>query len=80
MIMNAPWQIQQLKNVSELVLLFVDEPYMASFGSAYINLSREQVIAWLDGVYEALHAEGAITGMHCCGNADWIAAVRFAGD
>jgi hypothetical protein len=69
--MNARWQIQQLKNVSEQVILFVDEPYMASFGSAYVNLSREQVIAWLDEVYEALHAEGATTGTHCCGNTDW---------
>jgi hypothetical protein len=71
MTMNARWQIQQLKNVSEHVILFVDEPYMASFGSAYINLSREQVITWLDEVYEALHTEGAVTGTHCCGNTDW---------
>jgi hypothetical protein len=71
MTMNARWQIQQLKNVSEQVILFVDEPYMASFGSAYVNLSCEQVITWLDEVYEALHAEGAITGTHCCGNTDW---------
>jgi hypothetical protein len=71
MTMNARWQVQQLKTVSEHVILFVDEPYMASFGSAYVNLSREQVIAWLNEVYEALHAEGAITGTHCCGNTDW---------
>ena len=68
---NARWQVEQLQKVSEQVILFVDEPYMASFGSAYINLSREQVIAWLDEVYEALHAEEALTGTHCCGNTDW---------
>ena len=50
------------------VILFVDEPYMASFGSAYVSLEKEQVIAWLDEVYEALHAAGAITGTHCCRN------------
>ena len=71
MAMNARWQIQQLKNVSEHVILFVDEPYMASFGSAYVSLSREQVVAWLDEIYEALHDGGAITGTHCCGNTDW---------
>jgi len=49
----------------------VDEPYMASFGSAYVSLGKEQVIAWLDEVYEALHAAGAVTGTHCCGNTDW---------
>lgn len=71
MTFNARWQAQQLQKVSRQVILFVDEPYMASFGSAYINLGREQVIAWLDEVYDALHAAGAITGTHCCGNTDW---------
>jgi hypothetical protein len=68
---NARWQVEQLKMVCEQVILFVDEPYMASFGSAYVSLGKEQVIAWLDEVYEALHGAGAITGTHCCGNTDW---------
>jgi len=77
MTFNARWQVEQLGKVSEprsrdrQVILFVDEPYMASFGSAYVSLEKEQVIAWLDEVYEALHAAGAITGTHCCGNSDW---------
>jgi methionine synthase II (cobalamin-independent) len=71
MAFNARWQVQELQKVSELVILFVDEPYMASFGSAYVSLGREQVIAWLDEIYEALHAAGALTGTHCCGNTDW---------
>ena len=68
---NARWQVEQLQKVSDQVILFVDEPYMASFGSAYVNLGKEQVVAWLDEVYESLHAAGAITGTHCCGNTDW---------
>jgi methionine synthase II (cobalamin-independent) len=77
MTFNARWQVAQLGAVSEprlrdrQVILFVDEPYMASFGSVYVSLSKEQVIAWLDEIYEALHAAGAITGTHCCGNTDW---------
>ncbi len=71
MTFNARWQVSQLAQVSEQVILFVDEPYMASFGSAYVNLSNEQVITWLDEVYDALHEAGAITGTHCCGNTDW---------
>ena len=71
MTFNALWQVKQLGAVSEQVILFVDEPYMASFGSAYVSLGKEQVIAWLDEVYESLHAAGAITGTHCCGNTDW---------
>jgi len=77
MTFNARWQVEQLGKVSEShtrdrqVILFVDEPYMASFGSAYVNLGKEQVVTWLDEVYDALHAVGAITGTHCCGNTDW---------
>jgi hypothetical protein len=71
MTFNARWQAEQLGTVSEQVILFVDEPYMASFGSAYVSLGREQVIAWLDEVYKALHAAGVLTGTHCCGNTDW---------
>jgi len=71
MTFNALWQVKQLGTVSEQVIMFIDEPYMASFGSAYVSLSKEQVIAWLDEIYLALHAVGAITGTHCCGNTDW---------
>lgn len=69
--MNARWQIRRLKTVRPDVIIFVDEPYMASFGSAYISLSREQVVALLDEVFESIHAEGAFAGVHCCANTDW---------
>jgi hypothetical protein len=69
--MNARWQVDALKSVSPNVMIFVDEPYMASFGSAYISLDREKVILMLDEVFEAIHSEGALAGVHCCGNTDW---------
>jgi len=69
--MNARWQIQQLKSVRPNVIMFLDEPYMAAFGSAFISLSREQVIAYLDEVFDSIHAEGGVAGIHCCANTDW---------
>nr|MBN1229106.1 hypothetical protein [Anaerolineae bacterium] len=69
--MNARWQIGKLREVSNNVLIVVDEPYMASFGSAFISLSQEQAIAMLDEVYEAIHAAGGMGGVHCCANTDW---------
>jgi len=71
MSMNARWQIRQLKSVRPNVILFLDEPYMAAFGSAFISLSREQVVAYLDEVFDAIHAEGGVAGIHCCANTDW---------
>ena len=69
--MNARWQARQLKAVRPNVIIFVDEPYLASFGSAFVSLSRDQVVACLDEVFEAIHAEGALAGVHCCANTDW---------
>jgi hypothetical protein len=69
--MNARWQIRQLKTVGTKVIIFVDEPYMASFGSAYISLDRPQVVNMLDEVFESIHAEGGLAGVHCCANTDW---------
>jgi methionine synthase II (cobalamin-independent) len=69
--MNARWQIRQLKSVRPNVILFLDEPYMAAFGSAFISLSREQAIGYLDEVFDAIHLEGGLGGIHCCANTDW---------
>ena len=71
MSMNARWQVRQLKALRPNVIIFTDEPYMASFGSAFISLSREQAVSYLDEVYEAIQSEGALTGVHCCANTDW---------
>ncbi|MEW6407001.1 MAG: hypothetical protein AB1649_34925 [Chloroflexota bacterium] len=71
MAMNARWQVRQLKAVRPNIIIFADEPYMASFGSAFISLSREQAVSYLDEVFDAIHSEGALAGVHCCANTDW---------
>jgi methionine synthase II (cobalamin-independent) len=71
MAMIARWQVRQLKALRPNVIIFADEPYMASFGSAFISLSREQAVGYLDEVFEAIHNEGAFSGVHCCANTDW---------
>jgi methionine synthase II (cobalamin-independent) len=69
--MNARWQIRQLKQRRPQVIIFVDEPYLASFGSAFISLSRDEVISMLDEIFDAIHIEGGLGGVHCCANTDW---------
>ncbi len=78
--MNARWQARQLQAVRPNVIVFVDEPYMASFGSAFISLSREQVITMLDEVYAAIRQEGALSGVHCCANTDWSVLLETSVD
>ncbi|MDP8246773.1 MAG: hypothetical protein P9M00_01410 [Candidatus Tritonobacter lacicola] len=70
-VMKARWQIRKLKSVHPHVIIFIDEPYLSSFGSAYINIQRDQVIGLLTEIIEAVHDEGALAGVHCCGNTDW---------
>jgi methionine synthase II (cobalamin-independent) len=66
--LNASWQERQLRHKAVNTIMFVDEPYMSSFGSAYVAIEREQVIALLEEVFEGIHG---LKGVHCCGNTDW---------
>jgi hypothetical protein len=77
---NARWQARRLRALRPNVLIFVDEPYMAAFGSAFISLSREQVLGWLDELFGAIHEEGALAGVHCCANTDWSVLLDSATD
>ncbi len=65
----AQWQVAQLKRLSPNVILVVDEPYLASLGSAILSLDREEVAASLDELFAGL--PGALRGIHCCANTDW---------
>jgi methionine synthase II (cobalamin-independent) len=71
MAMNARWQIQILRALRPGVVVFVDEPYMAAFGSAFVSLDRAQVVEMLEELFVAIHHEGALSGVHCCANTDW---------
>jgi methionine synthase II (cobalamin-independent) len=66
--LKAGWQEKELSKISRNTIIFVDEPYMASFGSVAMNLSRERVTSLLGEVFRGL---GGLTGVHCCGNTDW---------
>ena len=66
--LKASWQEKALKKISPNTIIFVDEPYMASFGSAFISLSREKVISLLEEVFGGING---FKGVHCCGNTDW---------
>jgi len=66
--LKAGWQEKELSKISPNTIIFVDEPYMASFGSVSVPLSREKVVSLLD---EVLGGIKGLKGVHCCGNTDW---------
>lgn len=69
--MKAKWQIRKLKKLFPSVIIFIDEPYLVSIGSSFININREEAFGRLDEVIAAIKSEGALAGIHCCGNTDW---------
>jgi methionine synthase II (cobalamin-independent) len=69
--LKGRWQSRELRKAAPgaRVVIFYDEPYLHSVGSALISVSREQVVGEIS---ECLAGCGAdVTGVHCCGNTDW---------
>jgi methionine synthase II (cobalamin-independent) len=66
--LKAAWQEKALSQISRNTIIFVDEPYMASFGSAFVSLSKEKVVSLLEEVFGGI---SGLKGVHCCGNTDW---------
>jgi hypothetical protein len=70
--MKCRWQIQKLKRFADTVICAIDEPILSGFGSStYVSVQRDDVVAAIAELVDAIHAEGAIAGVHCCGNTEW---------
>jgi methionine synthase II (cobalamin-independent) len=66
--LKAAWEEKELRRISKNTIIFVDEPVMASYGSAFFTISRESVRALME---EVLGGISGLRGIHCCGNTDW---------
>lgn len=75
--LKATWQEAQLKPYAPHTIMFVDEPYMSSFGSGFISLSRDQVLTLLQEVFDGI---SGLKGVHCCGNTDWSVLLETSVD
>jgi len=75
--LKASWQEKELSRISKNTIIFVDEPYMAAFGSVGVMLSKERVISLLEEVFEGI---GGLKGVHCCGNTDWSVLLDTSAD
>ncbi|TRZ94920.1 methionine synthase [bacterium] len=69
--MKALWQINFFKQFAKKMIIFLDEPYLGCFGSAYTPINREDVVKNLSELTVSLKSQGALVGIHCCGNTDW---------
>lgn len=69
--MKAFWQIKQLERFGKKIIMFIDEPYLGCFGSAYTPLTREQALGGLVEFTQQIDFPNVLIGVHCCGNTDW---------
>jgi hypothetical protein len=66
--LKVAWMEKFLSKAARQTLIFVDEPYLASLGSAFVSLSNEQVFS---SIAEVLSGIQGLKGVHCCGGTDW---------
>ncbi|MBI9083699.1 MAG: hypothetical protein JEZ11_08875 [Desulfobacterales bacterium] len=70
--MKARWQVRRLSQFDRPVIVFLDEPALAGFGSSeFISISPSDIRACLGEVVSAVHTEGGLAGIHVCANTDW---------
>ena len=75
--LKASWQEKALSQISKNTIIFIDEPYMAAFGSVGVLLSRERIISLLEEVFSGI---SGLKGVHCCGNTDWSVLLDTSAD
>lgn len=75
------WQYDLLKPYADDVVIFIDEPILSALGSSgYLGVSSEEVLRLLSESSSAIKNAGAISGIHCCGNADWPLVIKSGTD
>lgn len=68
--MKARWQEETFRRLlpQAETIIFLDEPILSSYGSAFMNVSREEIIRALR---ESTALMQGLKGVHICGNTDW---------
>lgn len=69
--MKACWQLEKFSKFNVPMIMFLDEPYLSSYGSAFASLKKEQIVNSLNEIFQAIHNRQSLAGIHCCGNTDW---------
>lgn len=70
--MKALWLVKKMSVFDKIPILFLDEPYLSGFGSAFTPIQREAVLSFIREVIDYIRSRSdALIGIHCCGNTDW---------
>jgi hypothetical protein len=80
LILRGRWIIQKMKTVCPRIILFLDEPALSGYGSAFFSVDAGTITGRLNEVISDFQAQGALVGVHCCGNTDWSLLLRTEAD
>jgi len=70
--LKAAWQADRLKKTGLPVIIFLDEPALAGYGSSeLISISKDDIAGCFEEVIGSIHDHGALAGVHVCANTDW---------
>lgn len=70
--LKAAYQVRTLKVFGYPVIVFLDEPALAGYGSSeMISISADEIAASLEEINDIIHTEGGLAGIHVCANTDW---------
>jgi len=65
--LRVRWQAERIAETGARPIVFVDEPFLASFGTPFFGWEKAQVQETLAAVTSAAETAGS----HCCSNTEW---------
>jgi len=78
---KALWLVRRMSVSDKRPMIFLDEPYLSGFGSAFAPILREEVVNSIREVIDYVRSRSnALTGIHCCGNTDWSMIIETGVD
>lgn len=69
--LKGAWQAANFPADMGQPIIFIDEPALTGFGSAFMSLEREAALALLNATAGPIREAGGFAGIHVCGNTDW---------
>jgi len=75
--MMGAWQVKTLSEVADRIIIFIDEPVLADYGSEVhpVKQSPDQLKAIINETIRQIRKgakkDTVYVGMHCCGNSTW---------
>jgi methionine synthase II (cobalamin-independent) len=75
--LKVRWLARQIEAAGARPVIFVDEPFLTSFGTPFFGWTRpEQPREVIEQVYQF----APVKGTHCCANTDWTVFLRSSVD